>query len=45
MAEKKIVFADGTDLVIREESHSGDQIVDVAEWDDINPIIDKFFLS
>ena len=42
MAEKKIVFADGTDLVIHEESHSGDQIVDVTEWTAIKPIMDRF---
>lgn len=42
MAEKKIVFADNTDLVIREESYSGDQIVDVAEWTGIKPILDRF---
>ena len=42
MAEKKIVFKDGTDLVIREESHSGDQIVDVTAWADIKPIMDRF---
>lgn len=42
MAEKKIVFADNTDLVIREESHSGDQIVDVTAWSDIKPIMDRF---
>lgn len=42
MAEKKIVFSDGTDLVIREESHSGDQIVDITEWAAIKPIMDRF---
>ena len=42
MAEKKIVFKDSTDLVIREESHSGDQIVDVTAWSDIKPIMDRF---
>lgn len=45
MAEKKIVFADGMDLVIREESYSGDQIVDVAEWTAIKPIMDRFTRS
>ena len=42
MAEKKIVFADNTDLVIREESTPTDQIVAVAEWADIEPILARF---